>query len=311
MHDHQRSHFILLVLFFFPMLDACQPSIPPVLETTTPIPPTATSIPPTLTPTITLTPEPSLTATPEGCREMSGHVEHFQINDAALTLPLEVNVYLPPCYPEVGRSYPVLIMFHGQSMDEEVWRRMGMDKVADSLISSGDLPPIIIIMPREVYYLQELGESSFGDAVMNFLVPWTRKTFPTCPGRTCLAIGGFSRGALWAGRLGWLNWQTFGSIGAHSLPHSPLSEIVFRDLVRTIPPEQIPRQYMDVGVFDGFIGTAHEFEMLMTKYGMPHTWIVNPGLHNEEYWKKFLPVYLQWYGEPWKAMADKMASPAP
>jgi hypothetical protein len=34
-------------------------------------------------------------------------------------------------------------------------------------------------------------------------------------------------------------------------------------------------------------------------------------LHNEEYWTKVLPLYLRWYAEPWKAISDKLAPPAP
>jgi enterochelin esterase-like enzyme len=314
MYGQKRTVLFQCLMLFSMGLSACQPALSKTLETPVPLPtetPQPPTAAPTFPPTTTLTPEPTLTATPAGCLETSGRIEHIRVNDPTLVPPLEGNVYLPPCYPEAGRSYPVVILLHGQSMDEDVWRRIGLYTTADKLITSGEVPPFIVVMPRELYYLQDVGQSTYGEAVVKVLVPWVRKTYPTCPGRVCLAIGGLSRGALWATLLGWLNWQVFGSIGSHSLPNSPFTEIVLRDLVKTIPSEQIPRQYLDVGVVDGFLGASHEFEALLTKYSMPHTWIVNLGGHNEEYWTANVPTYLRWYGEPWNALAKKLAPPAP
>ena len=48
---------------------------------------------------------------------------------------------------------------------------------------------------------------------MKNLVPYVDTHYNTCAERDCRAIGGLSRGAQWALRIGLAEWQTFGAIG--------------------------------------------------------------------------------------------------
>ncbi|MBR3406893.1 MAG: esterase family protein [Bacteroidales bacterium] len=58
------------------------------------------------------------------------------------------NVYLPEGY-SVDRHYPVVYLLHGLSDDYQSWQKLGrMKDVADELIASGELLPVIIVMPN-------------------------------------------------------------------------------------------------------------------------------------------------------------------
>jgi hypothetical protein len=101
-------------------------------------------------------------------------------------------------------------------------------------------------------------------------------------------------------RLGFTDWQQFGEIGAHSLAYFWGDNVMLRQWTRLIPVEQFPSVYMDIGDEDRYRPAAAEFEGLLTRYEVPHTWQVNHGIHNEEYWQAHVEEYLRWYSQGWK-----------
>ena len=97
---------------------------------------------------------------------------------------------------------------------------MGADRShnhSHQLISSGEEPPFLIVLPNEVNNTVAVDDTGFGNAVVNDLVPWIDQHYATCSDRMCRAIGGLSRGSGWALRLGLIHWQIFGAIGSHSI----------------------------------------------------------------------------------------------
>lgn len=59
-------------------------------------------------------------------------------------------IYLPDgFYRETNHHYPVLYLLHGFTDDDRAWQDKGqMDRVADELIASGEIQPMVIIMPN-------------------------------------------------------------------------------------------------------------------------------------------------------------------
>ncbi len=127
-------------------------------------------------------------------------------------------MYLPACYDqETDRLYPVLYMVHGQNYNHDQWDRLGIDETADVLIASGEISPVIIVLPRDRSWAQPT-EDAFGAVLAEQLIPYIDKHYRTVPKRSNRAVGGLSRGAGWAIHLGLSYWELFGAIGAHSLP---------------------------------------------------------------------------------------------
>ncbi len=173
----------------------------------------------TLQPTSeTITPEPEQ-STPvvveKPCLENTGELRAFEIPRGDETLT--GNIYTPPCYHETGLSYPTLYLLHGATETEQQWEDLGLVEVVDGLIAREDIPPLIIVMPREDTWIS-LQDNPYGDYLIQALIPWIDTEYRTLPERHYRAVGGISRGGNWALRLGLLHWGTFGSLGAHSAP---------------------------------------------------------------------------------------------
>ena len=70
------------------------------------------------------------------------------IRSSVLGCEQKYNVYLPDGY-DAARTYPVVYLLHGLYGDYSNWARTGrMKDVADPLIASGEIVPMVIIMPN-------------------------------------------------------------------------------------------------------------------------------------------------------------------
>ena len=256
--------------------------------------PSATS-PPTLTPTLIPT------ATPLACWSQGGRFVYDSLRSDLLPLPMEYSVYLPPCYDQQPeRRYPVLYMIHGMNYNNDQWDRLGADETADALVAAGELPPFIIVMPRDRSWTQP-EEDPFGQVLADSLVPTIDARFRTLPEREYRAIGGLSRGAGWAVHLGFSHWELFGAIGGHSLPVFWSDTGRIRGWLSAIPPGSMPRIYLDIGEKDrqSIMQSAVWFENLLNETGIPHEWHLFPGYHEEAYWHAHIEEYLRWYAAAW------------
>jgi enterochelin esterase-like enzyme len=256
------------------------------------------------TPSPETTPSPESLSTPTraACLERGGRIETGQARNRLLKLPLEFRVYLPPCYDQQGeQTYPVLYLIHGQNYNDDQWDRLGVDETLDALVAAGELPPFIVVMPRDRSWTQP-DEDLFGRAVMETLLPHIDQTYRTLSERRYRAIGGLSRGAGWAIHLGLSNWESFGTIGAHSLPVFWTDLPHLRGWLEAIPREALPRLYLDLGDKDRpqISKSARWFEVLLTEKDIPHEWHLYPGYHEEAYWEAHLEEYLRWYAADWQ-----------
>ncbi len=280
------------------------PSAPAVLPTETPFIPTATHSPsPTRTATLapTLTPSQTLTPTPLACWKTPGRTEQASLTSNRLRLPMEYGVYLPPCYAEQPeRRYPVLYLIHGQSYNHDQWDRLGADETMNSLVSSGEISPFILVLPRDRSWGPP-AEDLFGAVLAEELIPYVDNHYRTLDDRTHRAIGGLSRGAGWAVHLGLSRWELFGAIGGHSLPVFWSDTPYIRRWLAAIPPGEYPRIYLDIGEKDRpqILSSARWFENLLTERDIPHEWYLFSGYHEEAYWQAHLEEYIRWYASDW------------
>ena len=214
---------------------------------------------------------------------------------------MEYLVYLPPCYDELtDRNYPVLYLIHGQNFDHNQWINLSIDETADALIAAGEIPPLIIVLPRDRNWAQP-SEDMFGEVLVNELLPTIDDQYRTIPEREMRAIGGLSRGAGWAVHLGLRYWDLFSAIGAHSLPVFWDDTRHIRTWLDQIPNDQLPRIVIDIGENDRpqIMASTVWFENLLTEKLFPHEFYLNQGFHNEAYWRAHVEDYLRWYTKAW------------
>jgi len=234
-----------------------------------------------------------------------------------------VRVYTPPGYDEssaAGERYPVVYMLHGWPGSDGNWPGLGRATVtADSLIVSGRIPPVLLVFPngsgrgllgRSLYVDAWDGSSNVEQFLTRRLVPWVDSTFRTRRDAESRAVVGLSDGGTAAINLVLRHPDLFGACGSHSADmrlekglgtgsivgpgpggttllqsHSPLD--YGADVLTRVGQHAVI--YFDCGVDDESAGENREFDALLTRLGVPHTYHEFPGTHDWKYWRTHLP----------------------
>jgi len=147
-----------LLIAVLAALTACGPLVPiptptPQIIIVTPepsaTPPPTNTPPPTDTPSPSPTPTNTLTPTPFPCTQESGQWIVFdEFRSAIARENLRYRVYVPPCYQETLKRYPLLILLHGLRYTELQWDEVGIDEALDQAIRLGALGPMIVALPH-------------------------------------------------------------------------------------------------------------------------------------------------------------------
>lgn len=239
-------------------------------------------------------------------------VEYRRFTSAALGRSMPYYAYLPPSYDRTDQRYPVLYMLHGLGGSCEEWRSLGLLDTADRLIRTGQMEPLIIVLPQgdRAYWVDHANEGEkWGAYTARDLVAEIDARYRTVTERASRAIGGLSMGAHGALQLA-LNFpDTFGVVGAHSLvlrrfgsapkyfgdpkeyaTRDPLTIVRAKpDLARSIS------LWIDIGDQDPWMPVAKQFNQELEELRIAHQWRVAPGDHSSAYWQANLLEYLRYY----------------
>ncbi|NLW84667.1 MAG: esterase [Phycisphaerae bacterium] len=139
-------------------------------------------------------------------------------------------VYTPPQYSKDATTrYPVLYLQHGGGEDERVWIEMGRTHlILDNLLAEGKVKPMIVVM--ETSYMPRpaggggggfggfggAGGGSYGQLMINDLIPWVDSNFRTLSDREHRAMAGLSMGGMQTASVTMANLDTFSHIGLFS-----------------------------------------------------------------------------------------------
>jgi enterochelin esterase-like enzyme len=174
------------------------------------------------------------------------------------------------------------------------------------LFGSGDLPPFLIVMPHGDYALYtdtSGGDKSFEGVLVNELIPAIDRRYRTLADPEHRAIGGISRGGVWALEIAFTHPDMFDAVGGHS-PALTVNRATddFDPLVlaKSAPIDKL-RIFLDAGDQDWTrAGTQDLSKVLAARY-IPYTFTIGKGDHDYPYWATQVEAYLRFYGAPWKA----------
>jgi len=131
----------------------------------------------------------------------AGIVVTREFKSAALDRTWTYAVYLPTGYESSNLRYPVLYLLHGNGGNLYQWVNLGIQQTADALISNGDMPPTVIVMP-------DAGTSWFVDrkekmetAMITELIPEVERSLRTLTSRDGRLVAGLSMGGYGAMRF--------------------------------------------------------------------------------------------------------------
>ena len=157
-----------------------------------------------------------------------------------------VRVYLPPAYDESrdGR-YPMVILLHAYGADGEDWlgspqsyEGLDVSQALDSLISSGEIRGLVVVMPDATtrlggsWYSKSTATGDWEAFIARDLVRSVEQRFRVFQSQGSRAIVGQSMGAYGALRISMRNPEVFGAVVAVSpVPvqdPNPLGELGMR-----------------------------------------------------------------------------------
>ena len=250
----------------------------------------------------TATPGPS--GTPGPCTDTQGQFTNVDVPSAGLGYPITTRIYLPPCYASSGQAYPVLYLIHGLNFAEDQWQRLGIGAAADRLIASGEIAPLIIVLPRD------RDDPRLDPAFVTDLLPYVDSRYRTLASAGYRAIGGMSRGGGWALHLGLRYSNLFGRVGADSPAIFYGDELNVLNYIRAAAKAgTAPAIYLDIGASDTQRQSAVWLDQMLTAYRLPHEYVVQPGGHDEHYWGAHLDDYLRFYAAVWRPESAPSATP--
>ncbi len=230
---------------------------------------------------------------------------------------MPVLVYLPPGYFDSNRRYPVLYMLSGFAGDHHEWVNWGLCESLETLIRSGQIQPMIVVMPQGDHSwwfnhaaLQGSDGKPWGDYIWKDVVGYVDATYRTLARRESRGVGGLSAGGQGALMLALTHPELFSFAGAHSPSirgaDGSLAFFGTPDYFRQYDPLWLFQNtdnwrdlqlWIDVGSGDKQWGDAvHQLHNLLLARGIPHEWCDTwPGIHDNYYWSAHNDDYLVWY----------------
>jgi len=248
------------------------------------------------------------------------------------------SVYFPPYYSATRDSFPVFYLLHGLGGDENSWiRDFSVDRVADSLILSGCISPMIIVLPngKKSYYINDYrNEFPYEDVFIREFIPFIDSTYKTKDSKPCRAIGGLSMGGFGALINAFRHPECFTAavalsaavrtdsmiINENAEKYNSVFVPVFGDSIQqnkkvtehwmeNNPLYLTGRQpdtlrtvswFIDCGFSDYLLPGNEALHDLFIRYRIPHEYHVRPGNHDRSYWKPALVPALLFTGRVFK-----------
>jgi len=239
----------------------------------------------------------------------NGKVESLEYNSKTVGTTRKVTVYTPPSFSK-NKKYPVLYLLHGIGGDEKEWLNGGSPQVIlDNLYSEGKIEPMIVVMPngRAMKDDSATGNimapdkvqafATFEKDLLNDLIPFIEKKYPTLKDREHRAIAGLSMGGGQSLNFGLGNLDKFAWIGGFSsAPNTKMPQ----ELVPN--PEEAKKKlkllWISCGDNDGLIYNSKRTHDYLFKNDVPHIYYIEPGVHDFKVWKNGLYMFSQFLFKP-------------
>ena len=218
---------------------------------------------------------------------------------------LPILIYLPPCYDEGSDPYSVLYALHGYPLDENHWNELGIVDVVEEGSVVGSWEPFIIVMPRIPNPLNtrsDGGPGSYEQEVLEGLIPYVEKTYRVIGTKGHRALAGVSRGGVWALEIGFRNSDVFDTVAALSPalhvnnPRPSYDPFILVRSVENLPTNIFLSAAEDEG---GFRTKTEELVVLMQELGVPHTYLLSPGLHEDATWMAIMEDLVRFITMSW------------
>lgn len=263
-------------------------------------------------------------------------LESQSFDSEILNTDIKYSVYLPDGYQTSSRHYPVVYLLNGFTGNETDWIQFGdMQRIVDEGISSGELPPMVIIMPDgddRLYMNNHNNSYRYGDMFIEELMPYVEQKYRIRAEKQFRGISGLSMGGAGTLRMALMHPELFAACAAFSSavvtdeallasgqsgfdgywgrvlgtglegearlsPHYRKHSIL--DIVERKNAKEMNtvRFYFDCGDDDFLaIGNA-SLHIAMKRKGVNHQYRVRDGAHTWDFWRTSLPIGLKFISQ--------------
>ena len=246
------------------------------------------------------------------------------ISSKVLNSTVLFNVYLPFGYDaNAGTQYPVLYLLHGFTDTYEAWVKKGqVDIIADELLATGEIVPMIIIMPNaggpDTHHTWNGYFDMDGWAYETFfyteLIPTVEARYHIYGDRQHRAVSGLSMGGggstvyaqrhpdMFSSCYAMSPWLTNDAPAINPADKGTYTQNAVHDhsaivFVKDASEEvknslRSVRWFLDIGDDDFLLTQTFEYYTAMRMQGIPCELRVRNGVHNWEYWHTALRTSL-------------------
>ena|ERR1700744_2743971 len=231
----------------------------------------------------------------------------------------DICVFVPPSISKT-EVLPIVILLHGVYGSAWSWAHSGgVHLKVKELIETGELPPMILVMPSDGLwgdgsgYLQHNGYN-FEKWIIEDVVDAVVESIDGADSTSPLFISGLSMGGFGALRIGAKYGPKFkamsGLSSITSLPQMKLFveehlknylplNVIDEDLLATFKQYQgqLPAMRFDCGVHDPLINHNRDLHHKMQKEGILHTYEEYAGGHEWSYWSTHITCSLKFFAE--------------
>ncbi len=239
----------------------------------------------------------------------TGKLDTIKYDSKTVGTTRKALVYTPPGFNKKTK-YPVLYLVHGIGGDEKEWLNGGKPQVIlDNLYAEGKIQPMIVVMPngRAMKDDRAVGNimapdkvqafATFEKDLLNDLIPFIEKNYPTLTDRENRAIAGLSMGGGQSLNFGLGNLDKFAWVGGFS---SAPNTKVPQELVPN--PEDAKKKlkllWISCGDNDGLLSFSKRTHDYLYQNDVPHIYYLEPGVHDFKVWKNGLYMYSQFLFKP-------------
>lgn len=239
----------------------------------------------------------------------TGKLDSINYESKTIGTTRKALVYTPPGFNKKIK-YPVLYLLHGIGGDEKEWLIGGKPQVIlDNLYAEGKLQRMIVVMPngRAMKDDRAIGNimapdkvqafATFEKDLLNDLIPFIDKKYPTLTDRENRAIAGLSMGGGQSLNFGLGNLDKFAWVGGFS---SAPNTKVPQELVPN--PEDAKKKlkflWISCGDSDGLLSFSKRTHDYLFQNDVPHIYYIEPGGHDFKVWKNGLYMYSQFLFKP-------------
>lgn len=263
-------------------------------------------------------------------------IESENLNSKIINKDIKYSVYLPDGYESSKRMYPVVYLLNGFTGNEIDWIQFGdMQKIVDEGIASGEIPPMVIIMPDgddRLYMNNHDNSYRYGDMFIEELMPFVEEKYRIRAEKQFRGISGLSMGGAGTLRFAMRYPELFGAAAAYSSAVGTDEEMIsggqqgfdgywgrvlgtglkaearlsdyyrknsILDIAKTADIKQLNsvRIYFDCGD-DDFLAVGNaSLHIAMLARGIRHEYRVRNGAHTWDFWRTSLPIGLKFIGE--------------